>query len=78
MKVRPSPPTLRSLTLTSGLSPTPNRCISDFAIAPSKFLPLLGTSVCPERYIQSWVGSLSVQRTEMFKMNLILTIKYAQ
>jgi len=31
------PLTLRSLTLTSGLTPTSNRCISDFAIAPLKF-----------------------------------------
>jgi len=38
------PPTLRSLTLTSGLSPTPNRCISDFTNASSKFLAPFGTS----------------------------------
>lgn len=44
----PSPPTLRSLTLTSGLSPTPNRCISDYADAPSKFLASLGTSDIPQ------------------------------
>ena len=44
----PSPPTLRSLSLTSGLSPTPNRSISDFADAPSKFLAPLGTSDMPK------------------------------
>jgi len=42
--VRLLPLTLHSLTLASGLSPTPNRCISDFANVPSKFLASLGTS----------------------------------
>ena len=37
--------TLRSLA--SGLSSSPNRCVSDFAIASSKFLALLGTSDIP-------------------------------
>ena len=46
-KMHPSPLTLRSLTLTTGLSPTPNRCISDFANASSKFLASLGTSDMP-------------------------------
>ena len=37
-------PTLHSLTLASGLSPTPNRCIFDFVNTSSKFLAPLGTS----------------------------------
>jgi len=43
----PHRPTLRSLSLTSGLSPTPNRCIFDYANAPSKSLASLGTSDMP-------------------------------
>jgi len=43
----PPSTTPRSLSLTSGLSPTPNRSISDFANASSKFLASLGTSDMP-------------------------------
>ncbi len=57
MKIKISPPslTLRSLSLTSVLTPTPNRCISDFAIASSKFLASLGTSDMP-RMLAEIVG----------------------
>ena len=53
MRLTNSQPALKCLrdsplpSVATGLSPTPNRCISDFANAPSKFLASLGTSDMP-------------------------------
>ena len=48
--------TPRSLTLASGLLPTSNRCILDFANAPSKSLTSLGTSDVPRTFVVAYKG----------------------